>query len=144
MSTMPEVYKRLQNDVTSFVDIPYDEGFSLTTEQRDAIQLSNLQRRFSELRGSVKALDRIAGEQGIDEIKTLDDAVPLFFPHTVYKSYPLAFLERNRFDALTRWLQGFTAIDLSKVDASGIESIDDWLRMLEDTTPLKINHTFGP
>src|SRR3546814_16308964 len=67
----------------------------------------------------------------------------LFLPHTAYKSYPLSFLERNRFDALTRWLDGLTAIDLSGVDVSGIDSIDDWLRRLEETTELKVNHTFG-
>jgi hypothetical protein len=140
---MPAVYERLMDDITSFLDMPFYEAFSLSAEQRDAIHLANLQQRFATLRGRVKALDRVATEQGVDEIRTLDDAVPLFFPHTVYKSYPLAFLERNRFDALTRWLDGLTAIDLSGVDASGIDSIDDWLRMLEETTPLKINHTFG-
>lgn len=140
---MTEAYDRLLGDITSFVDMSYADGFSLGADERDAVQLANLQRRFSELRRGVKALDRIATEQGIDEIRSLDDAVPLFFPHTVYKSYPLAFLERNRFDALTRWLDGLTALDLSAVDASDIESIDDWLRLLEATTPLKVNHTFG-
>ena len=140
---MTVVYDRLLEDVTSFVDMSYAEGFALGAGERDAIQLANLQRRFSALRGQVKALDRVATEQGIGEIATLDAAVPLFFPHTVYKSYPLAFLERNRFDALTRWLDGLTALDLSGVDTSGIETIDDWLRRLEATTPLKVNHTFG-
>src|SRR3546814_14040516 len=65
----------------------------------------------------------------------------LFLPHTAYKSYPLSFLERNRFDALTRWLDGLTAIDLGGVDVSRIDSIDDWLRRLEETTELNANHT---
>src|SRR3546814_163097 len=134
---MAGLYEQMVEDATSFVDASYDEGFKLSPEQRDAIHLAGIRRRFTTLRHSVKALDRLATEQGINDINSLDGVVPLFLPHTAYKSYPLSFLERNRFDALTRWLDGLTAIDLSGVDLSGIDSIDDWLRRLGETTGLK-------
>lgn len=140
---MASLSEQMMSDVGSFVDLPYDQGFRLTTEERDAIQLTTIQRRFSELRHRVRALERLADEQGISSIDRLDDVVPLLLPHTVYKSYPLNFLERNRFDALTRWLGGLTAIDLSAVDVAGVDSIDGWLARLDRDTELKINHTFG-
>ena len=74
---------------------------------------------------------------------SLEDAVPLLFPHTVYKSYPLSLLERGQFDRLTRWLDGLTALDLGKVDASGVDSIDAWIRRLDEQTDMRLLHTFG-
>src|SRR3546814_18452448 len=89
-------------------------------------------------------LFRSAREQGIEEIRTLEDLAPLLYPHTVYKSYPISYLERARFDKLTKWLGGLTTVDISNVDASGIESIDDWLDLLDAETPLTVAHTSGP
>src|SRR3546814_9275507 len=88
-------------------------------------------------------LFRSAREQGIEEIRTLEDLAPLLYPHTVYKSYPISYLERARFDKLTKWLGGLTTVDISNVDASGIESIDDWLDLLDAETPLTVAHTSG-
>src|SRR3546814_10411583 len=36
-----------------------------------------------------------------------------------------------------------TTVDISNVDASGIESIDDWLDLLDADTPLTVAHTSG-
>src|SRR3546814_12961011 len=36
-----------------------------------------------------------------------------------------------------------TTVDISNVDASGIESIDDWLDLLDAETPLTVAHTSG-
>src|SRR3546814_5435158 len=102
---MAGLYEQMVEDATSLVDASYDEGFKLLLEQRDAIHLAGIRRRFTTLRHSVKALDRLATEQGIIDINSLDGVVSLFLPHTAYKSYTLSFLERNRFDALTRWLE---------------------------------------
>ena len=98
---------------------------------------------FETLRPRLSALDKLAQEQSVDAIARIDDIVPLLFPHTVYKSYPLSFLEKARFDRLTRWLDGLTTVDLSGVDTTGIETIDDWIRLLDRTTELRVLHTFG-
>jgi hypothetical protein len=65
------------------------------------------------------------------------------FPHTVYKSYPLSFLERGQFDRLTKWLSGLTTVDLSTVDTSGIQTIDEWIARVEAATEINLIHTFG-
>jgi hypothetical protein len=133
----------LLDDPGSIVGLPYDECYQLTKAQLHELHLTGSRRRFAELKDKVGALKRLADEQGITEINSLDDLASLLFKHTVYKSYPLSFLEKNRFDALTRWLDGMTSLDLSNLDASGIETIDDWLRFLEANSELMVHHTFG-
>ena len=140
---MGSLYDRLLQDPLNFFNACYDEGFRLTPQQIETIHLEGSRRRFAELRPNVPVLDKLAGEQGISEITRLNDVAPLLFPHTVYKSYPMSYLEKSRFDKLTKWLSGLTTTDLSRVDASGIDSIDDWLDLLEAQTPLLVSHTSG-
>jgi hypothetical protein len=107
------------------------------------LQLTSLQRRFAELRDEIPTLERMAGESGIDSIEEINDAVPLLFQHSVYKSYPASLLLKNRFADLTKWLDRLTTIDLSGVDVSACDSIDAWLDTLEAGTELRAVHTSG-
>src|SRR3546814_16933809 len=93
---MAGLYEQMVEDATSFVDASYDEGFKLSPEQRDAIHQAGIRRSFTTLRHSVKALDRLAPEPGINDINSRDCVVPVFLPPTAYKSYPLIFLMRNQ------------------------------------------------
>jgi hypothetical protein len=140
---MSELFQNLLRDPQSYIDGDYIAGHAFTREQIEAVHLAGLRKRFGELRRQVPVLDRLATDQGIDAIHSLADAVPLLFPHTVYKSYPLSILERGQFDRLTRWLDGLTALDLGKVDASGVDSIDAWIRRLDEQTDMRLLHTFG-
>lgn len=139
--TMPTA--DLNPGLAALLDGDFGRGFHMRRAEREELQLAALRERFAALRGPIGALGRLADEQGIAEIGRLEDAAPLLFPHTVYKSYPLSFLENGRFDRLTRWLDGLTAIDLSNIDASGVETIDDWVRLLDAETELAVIHTFG-
>jgi hypothetical protein len=49
----------------------------------------------------------------------------------------------NKFPSLSKWLGRLTTHDLSGVDVSGCESIDEWLDVLDAQTPLKVAHTSG-
>ena len=140
---MGSLYERLRDDPAEYVTQPYADGFTLTASERENVHLHGLRKRFGALRHQLSALDKLAQEQGIDAIEAIDDVVPLLFPHTVYKSYPLSFLEKARFDRLTRWLGGLTTVDLSGVDAAGVETIDDWIALLDRKTELRPLHTFG-
>ncbi len=102
-----------------------------------------MRKRFNELRPKLPALAKLAADQGIDTIDSIDDAAPLLFPHTVYKSYPLSFLERGQFDRLSKWLGGLTTIALSGVDLAGVGTIDDWIARIEEATEINLIHTFG-
>jgi hypothetical protein len=109
----------------------------------EAMQLSVLQQRFAALRDRLPVLKATAEEQGADKISSIEDGAHLLFPHTVYKSYPVSLLERNRFDQMTKWLSRLTTIDLSGADVAGCEGIDAWLAALEESTGLSVTHTSG-
>jgi hypothetical protein len=140
---MSDLVESLSQDPQSFVDAHYNEGFSLRREERDAIALAGLRKRFKQLGSALPALAKLAADQGVHEIDSIDDAAPLLFPHTVYKSYPLSFLERGQFDRLTKWLSGLTTVDLSGVDLQGVDSIDAWIARIEAATDINLIHTFG-
>ena len=116
---------------------------AVPADELRALQLAGLKLRFAELRERIPVLQTMASELGIERIAELDDVVPLLFPHTLYKSYPLALLEKRRFDALTRWLDRLTALDLSDVRIEGCQSIDSWLDALDEQTELRVSHSSG-
>lgn len=140
---MTSVFEQLRADLNSFPNLPYDQAFQLTREQLDEIHLRGLQKRFNELHPRLTALGKLAEEQGIRHIDHINDVVPLLFPHTVYKSYPLSLLERGRFDRLTHWLAGMTTTDLSEIDAKDVQTIDEWIALIEKTTDVQLLHTSG-
>jgi hypothetical protein len=111
------------------------------TDQLARLQLSTLQRRFSELRDQIPTLERLASASGIESISELNDVVPLLFQHSVYKSYPASLLLTNRFSELTNWLDRLTTLDLSTVDVADCTSIDSWLDRLESETDLRVTHS---
>lgn len=109
----------------------------------EAFRLKAAQRRFSELRERVGALRKLADIQGVSRIETLDDVAPVLFQHTVYKSYPMSFLEQGKFGALNKWLQQLTTHDLSGVKAGECQSFGEWFRAIEAASPVTPIHTTG-
>lgn len=140
---MANLFSQLMESPMAILDNTYDEVFRLTRAQIDTFQKHWAVKRFNELRPNIPFLDKLAKEHGIDKVQEVDDILPLLFAHTVYKSYPMSYLERNRFDRLTKWLSGLTATDLSHIDASAVESIDDWIDLLDKESPLMVLHSSG-
>jgi hypothetical protein len=144
-----DVYSRsaevnlVADDITRYGCRKPDEIFSVARPDVEAFQLAAIQRRFEELAPRIPAVRDQAQRHRVNRIAALDDVVPLLFNHTVAKSYPLALLEKGRFDLLTRWLDRLTPLDLSSIDANQCDGIDAWLTLLETRTPLKIFHTSG-
>ena len=73
----------------------------LSPDRLRELQIAGLKRRFSQLRGALPMLDRLADVQNIDAVEQLDDVVPLLFDHATYKSYPASLLDKHRFVQLT-------------------------------------------
>jgi hypothetical protein len=140
---MAPLSERLIADPLVSLEIPFCDLFTLSRDEIEQVHLRGAQRSFALLRPQLAVLDKLATDQGIDEIRTLDDLAPLLFPHTVYKSYPVSYVERNRFDRMTKWLQSLTTADLSSVQAEGIDSIDGWLDELDRSSELRVFHTSG-
>ena len=125
---------RMANDPPRFFDYSAHNAHHVPSADIEAMQLAALQERFSSLRDRIAVLRATADEQGITEFSSLQDAGQLLFPHTVYKSYPVSLLERNRFDQMTKWLSRLTTVDLSRAEVGDCDGIDSWLEALENTT----------
>jgi hypothetical protein len=101
---------------------------SPTTRQDSAALLDS---RFQERHGQVPVLAQRAHAQGIAAITTLEDMIPLLFPHTTYKSYPESLVTKGRWDQLNRWLDSLSTYRVTGVDVSGVSDVDDWIETLE-------------
>ena len=131
------------DDITATLYKSEDELHTMARPAVEAFQLAAVRQRFEELRPKVAALASQADDAGITAIGTLADVVPLLFQHTTYKSYPASLIDKGRFDLLTRWLTEVTSLDLSGVDTSACQGIDDWLEALEQQSALMPFHTSG-
>ncbi len=119
------------------------EMFAIPLEDQHALHVAAAQTRFEALVERIPLVRRLADEQGVTELESLEDLGLLLVPHSASKSYPLSFIESARFDRMTQWLQGFTAHDLRGVDVSTCETIDDWILALDAQTPLRLVHSAG-
>jgi hypothetical protein len=135
--------RQLCHDASRYFNYSHTDMQSISREKLAALQLAGLQFRFDTLHSAVPMLEKLADKQGIGTIETVDDAVPLLFEHTMYKSYPPSLLENNQFSDITRWMNKLVAIDLSGVDVSGCQSIDEWIEILDRETPLMLTHSSG-
>ena len=74
---------------------PFETLLALQRSEVAPWQSAALVRRFEALRPDIAALDKLATKQQIDRIETVAGALPLFFDHRVYKSYPLSLIEKR-------------------------------------------------
>lgn len=118
---MSDYLEQLMESPSALLDNSFDLNFTLSRAEIDAFQKHWVARRFWELKGRILLLGKLAKEHGIDAISEIDDVLPLLFGHTVYKSYPMSYLERNRFDKLTKWLAGLISIASVALFRSGKE-----------------------
>jgi hypothetical protein len=112
-------------------------------QQIAAMQLNALGARFAALRDVIPPLKALADAQGVREINTLDDVVPLLFPHSFYKAFPADALDTLDFPRMTLWLSRLTTLDVSAVAGEAFESIDAWLAALDARTALRVAHSSG-
>lgn len=134
---------RFCDDPNKFFNHRQVEMDTISREALAELQLEGLKYRFNQLKNNIPMLKKLADGQGIEDIKQLDDVVPLLFEHTVYKSYPPILLEKNRFKDINAFIQKLTTLDLSGVDVSGCNSIDEWLDVMDRKTELRISMSSG-
>ncbi len=131
------------NDPVEYFDFSLTKLWTMPDAARDVYQLAGLRRRFEQLRDRIPFLKKLADRDGIDSISSLEDAVPLLFEHTVYKSYPASLLEKSQFKIINGWLQKLTTHKISHVDVGNCSSIDSWLDVMDENTDLLIHHSSG-
>lgn len=110
----------------------FEDLLQLDKLEREKLQLDALKLRFERLKNRVPALEKLAAKQGVERIDKIADVLPLCFDHRVLKNYPLSILENRDFPKLTMWLNKLTMHDLTRVDLSGLKTIDEWLDRLTD------------
>lgn len=135
--------EQLKNDPALFWDLSVTGMYEIPLEELHEIQRSALINRFQQLVDKIPMVRRLADNQNIHAIASVEEAAPLLFQHSIYKSYPLSLLENARFDRLTQWLDKLTTYDLSGLDASSIDTIDDWIDLIDASTPIRIRHSSG-
>jgi hypothetical protein len=107
------------------------DRFDIAWADLQAGQIAALNERFQDRKDKIKLLAHRASEAGIDEIKSLDEMVPLLFPHTAYKSYPESFLVEEKWDRLSKWLGTISPHPIAAIDIAQIGDIDDWIDQLQ-------------
>lgn len=110
---------------------PFEELYAIPREEREKLQLEAVRINFARMRNQVPALKKLADRQGVEHIDKLEDVLPVCFDHRVLKNYPIQIIENRDFPKLTNWLNKLTAHDLTKVDLTGLETIEEWLQRLE-------------
>ena len=111
---------------------------SVDRAEAEAVQLAGLNIRLEQRRQQLPVLAKFLDAQQFTQAETLDDGAKTLLRHDVYKSYPVSLLAKQRFDQMTKWLDKLTPHDLSSLDVSACKSIDDWLVLLRDKTPLDV------
>jgi hypothetical protein len=139
----PGDVERFSRDPHSMASRSKNEMFSLTDAQRHTIQLAGLRMRLAELAPKLSRLRALAEDNRITGLDDINAVVPLLFAHTECKSYPMSLIDNCRFDLLNDWLDGFTTHDLSRLDVSRCRSIDEWLDVVETSTPVRVLTSSG-
>jgi hypothetical protein len=146
MSTLAPVSGRggiAWDNINNSILKSWDELFGMDPPEVEAFQLAALKQRVEELKPKVKQLAAQVDAARLASIEQLEDAVPLLFSASAYKSYPISLIENRRFELLTRWLDGITSLDLAAIDTSGCRGIDAWLDAVEKQSELRPYHTSG-
>ena len=127
---------------SAWARLPVGQLLMLPRRNFEDLQLDLMKSRFESLRPRLAALDKLADRQRVDRFDSFAEALPVFFDHRVYKSYPLSLIEKRKFERLTAWLQRLTVRDLSEVPLDGVDSVDSWLSRLDEHGMI-IGHSTG-
>lgn len=135
--------QQFMTDPLGFYEGSITKMHSHDRRELEELQREAMQRRVADHIENIEMVGNLAKRIGITEVRKFNDVVPLFFAHTAFKSYPSALIDKKRWDLMTQWLQKLTTYDLSGVDASDCQSLDQWLDALDAQTPLEVITSSG-
>ena len=115
--------------LTGLVDSP--DRYDIPAGELRETQVEAMNERFQQRIGAIKLLAHRANDAQVSEIRGLDDAVRVLFPHTAYKSYPESFLIDQRWDRLSKWLDTVSANRVPVEKVKDAPDVDGWLANLE-------------
>ena len=109
----------------------FEDLYAIPREEREKLQLEAVRINFARMRNKIPALKKLADRQGVEQIDKIEDVLPVCFDHRVLKNYPISIIENRDFAKLTAWLDKLTAHDLSRMDLTGLTTIESWLQRLD-------------
>lgn len=121
----------LPDNPASWTYRSWEDLMAIPREEREKLQLEAVRTSFARLRNRIPALKKLAERQSVEQIDRIEDVLPVCFDHRVLKNYPIQIIENRDFAKLTTWLDKLTAHDLTRVDLSGLTTIEEWLGRLE-------------
>jgi len=98
----------------------------------DHLQLQAIKERFHQCMELIPIVGKQAKDQGIEDINSLHDLVPLLFSHEVYKSYPETFVRNNQWAMMNRWLDTLSSGSVGSIDVSDVDSSESWVERLAE------------
>ena len=101
-------------------------------EIRDA-QIAAMNERFQDRIDRIKLLSHRAKDAGLTEIRSLEEAAQVLFPHTAYKSYPESFLMDERWDRLSKWLDTVSTYRVPPMARDAVSDVDGWVEKLQES-----------
>ncbi len=107
------------------------DRFAHSHDELRTTQIAALDERFQQQKDRIKLLGHRATEAGIDAAHSLDDMVPLLFPHTAYKSYPEKWLMDQQWARMNKWLGTVSAYPIQPIETDTIRDVDDWIDRLQ-------------
>ncbi|MDE2930672.1 MAG: hypothetical protein OXQ27_07085 [Chloroflexota bacterium] len=134
---------RFCSDTDAYFGSSDENLHGMPRDRLAALQLAALKYRFEDLKDRIPMLQQLASRQNIASLETLEDVVPILFEHTMYKSYPPMLLEKNRFADINKFISRLTTYDLSTIDVSECQSIDEWIEVMDRKSELEICHSSG-
>lgn len=140
---LEEFKQRFAEDPLSFLEFPDEVVFSVDPADLDEMRLSLAGEQFAKGKAGIGMVGRMAAQNEISEIHHFNDLLPLCYNQETYKGYPQAWLESGDFQRMTKWLSKLCAADLSGVDASSCELIEDWIRVLKEQSDVDLMMSAG-
>ena len=138
-----QTLETFMTDPITYFDGSITKMHQIPRDELEALQRESMARRFASHRESIEMIRNLADRLEIKEVREFDDIVPLLLPHTAYKSYPAALLDRKRFDLMTKWLQKLTPVDLSGVECADCDSVEAWIDALDEGSALRVITSSG-
>lgn len=118
--------------VEQLTDLVHSQGrYDISHTELREKQIEAVNERFQDRKDKIKLLAHRAKQDGLSEIRSMEDMVGVLLPHTAYKSYPASFLMDQKWDKLGRWLDTVSTHRIPALDPSQIKDVDDWLANLE-------------
>jgi hypothetical protein len=122
-----------RSHVERLVAMVDDENpFALSWDEVREAQLEAVNERFQSRVDKIKLLQNRAEEGEVQEVRRVEDIVPLLFAHTAYKSYPESWLMEGKWDRLGKWLDTVSTNRVGTLDTAAVKGLDDWLHLLEE------------